>query len=138
MGLKITRTANPARLEKWSLPSLGMAVEDLSSLMSARHAYRLKSNDDSRGRRPSVLEKLVPDGEGHMDAQSIGELFKRLWAVVRRNRDADVVLDMSEITSVASRFTRELVFLRSHLIRQNRRVLLSHVRPECSHLWDVA
>ncbi len=136
MGLKVTRTANPARPERRSLRSLGKSGRDMSSLISARNLYRAVAIDTAENKDFTIVE-VKPDDEGHLDSEMTVSLFNRVWEMVRGNRDLDVLLDMSHIHSVDNRFVRELVFLRRHLRRQGRQLQLSNVRSECSNLSDV-
>ena len=138
MGLKITRTAKVARAERVSLRFLSMSGQDASSLVSARHLYTAATSHLPQRTVPTVLEQVRPDRDGCLDAQAVAKLFNQLWKRMGGHRDVDVILDMSDVHTVASRFARELAFLRRHLSRQNRRVLLSGVRCECSYLLDIS
>ena len=137
MGLKITRSANRTSPRRTSLASLNTLGRDLSSLLSARHIYTAATSHHRERTVASILHEVHPDRDGHLDPKSTGALFKRVWGLVAGKRGVDVVLDMSNVRSVASRFLRELAFLRKHMGRQNRRVLLCDVRPECSYLLDI-
>ena len=137
MGLKITRTANRTSPRRTSLALLNTLGRDLSSLLSARHVYTAVTSRHGGPTVASILHEVHPDRDGHLDPESTGALFKLVWRLVAGKRGVDVVLDMSKVGSVASRFLRELVFLRRHMGRHNGRVLLCDVRPECSYLLDV-
>lgn len=112
----------------------GPSCGESSTLMSAHELYVHATGHLPHPVVPSILERVPSDDEGHVDADTAGKLFSRLWGLSSRFKGLDLELDMSRVTSVAPRFMRELAFLRRHL---RQRVLLTNVRPECDSLLDV-
>ena len=112
----------------------GQALAESSTLMSAHELYVRATGHLPCHAVPTILEQVRSDDAGHVDADTAGKLFSRLWGLTGRFKGLDLELDMSRVSSVAPRFMRELAFLRRHL---RQRVLLSNVGPQCASLLEA-
>ena len=119
MGLNIHRKA--------SSPAYS---SDSSTLMSARYAHRL-AIDEVSGQKITVEVRDFADQDQKLDDEAVKRLFNHIWKQVTANRQLNVVLDVSQIQSVAPRFERELGYLRRQLRQQGRSARLSNVSANC-------
>ncbi len=71
------------------------------------------------------------DYHHELNDEAVKRLFDHIWKKVKANRPLDVVLDVSQIQSVAPRFERELGYLRRQLSKQGRSARLSNNSLKC-------
>ena len=118
MSLKVTRT----KRRNLSLTSTEASVNS-TSVWSARDLF---PPDMQAVAKPTFVEHVSPDANGHLGADDIARLFDRLWTNARDRRGIIVELDMADVQSVENRFTRELAFFRRQLRRQRGEVRVTN------------
>jgi hypothetical protein len=121
MALKINRTAN-LNGTAGGCPS--------STLISARYEYRRVFGEVFQ-QQITVEVRDFADQHYELDDEAVKRLFDHIWKKVKANRPLDVVLDVSQIQSVAPRFERELGYLRRQLRQQGRSARLSNITANC-------
>ncbi len=101
-----------------------------STLISARYEYRRVCGEVFQ-QQTTVEVRDFADQHYELDDEAVKILFDHIWKKVKANRPLDVVLDVSQIQSVAPRFERELGYLRRQLSKQGRSARLSNVSANC-------
>lgn len=76
--------------------------------------------------RPTLLEHVTADPQGHLSGEVVAHLFDQLWKAVQGQQGITVELDMADVKSRDDRFASELEFFRRQLQRQGGEVRLKN------------
>lgn len=101
-------------------PVLGFSRSNSSSVS----ASEARKHTASRGSIEIPVGNFV-DHNHHLTETNVGELFRYVWSRVESKRMTDVVLNMSGVDYIHSRFREELDFLRRHGRSRSIRITVS-------------
>lgn len=112
MGLKITRTRSDGDDRPAPTPSVS---SNTSSIWSARDLCPVEMLGVDK---PTFVEHVSPDENGHLGKEQISQLFDRLWALAANRSHVIAHLDMAQVKSSDAAFHSELEFYRRELQRR--------------------
>jgi len=114
MGLKITRYRK-------SVTGPPNSSANASSIWSSRDLCPVEMTETSK---PTFVEPVTPDTDGHLGVEQITQLFDRLWKMAGERSRVIAHLDMSQVKTTDNNFASELEFFRRQLQRRAGEVRL--------------
>lgn len=93
---------------------------------AATGAVRVRPSDST-----ARVVELQPNDHGYLDEARVRELEVRLMELVGPGQRGDVVIDLSRVRSLNSRFLVVVESVRKRLHDQRRRIVLGGLQPRC-------